>query len=344
MTLLETRPLLRLDVVLDEIRRAIGVTKPELDEARRRRRLLIDALLLEFAGGSGYVNGSVAHGDALNPLNDVDLGVIVPNPDGVFGPGRLGPAELKRRAAARLRRLRGPEFPGLTVEEKEHDGSMRKRSILVRFGDPVTPGQPDFTADVIIAIDNPNGAGLYIPRFDQWDRSDPKQHTALIRAANEDTHAHFARTVRLVKHWNRRNGAPLCSWNIKALALAVITAPGTPFALLTAWFDYAITALTQGETEDPAHVAHRPIKLNRPGTEVVQHLRDARSLILEAAREDALGRPEAARDALARLFNDRDVIPRVPTADLTRERLTGRGPALVADRTATKTSPRSWAP
>lgn len=52
----------------------------------------------------------------------------------------------------------GDEFPNLVVTIKG-----QKRAVLVRFGAPVTPGQTDFTADVIIALVHPSGTGLLIP-------------------------------------------------------------------------------------------------------------------------------------------------------------------------------------
>lgn len=340
MTLTTPRTRSALEDHLNQVRRAIEVDDGELDEARRRRNAIAAVLRAAFPGARIYVNGSIAHGDALTPLTDVDLGVVVPNPMSLYGPGALGPTSLKDRAAAAIRTLRGRQYPNLVVEEKNRDGSPRKRSILVRFGDPVTPGQPDFTTDVIVAIDNPRQAGLYIPKYDQWDRSHPEKHTELVRDANRRTRSRYARTVRLVKHWNRRNGKTLCSWNIKALALDAVDGSGDLFPALTAWFDFAIAELAKGETEDPAHVADHPIGLNAPRTEVLRRLRDGRLLLQEAAAADADGRATSARDALARFFNDTDALPRATDAELRLERVV---PAAATVRSATKPV-RSWAP
>jgi predicted nucleotidyltransferase len=322
------------------VRRAIEVDDDELAEARRRRDAIAAVLRIAFPGARIYVNGSIAHGDALTPLTDVDLGVVVPNPRSLFGPGAWGPSMLKDRAAAAIRTLRGPRYPNLVVEEKNRDGSPRKRSILVRFGDPVTAGQPDFTADVIVAIDNPRQAGLFIPKYDQWDRSHPEKHTELVREANRRTRSRYARTVRLVKHWNRRNGKTLCSWNIKALALDAVDGSGALFPLLTAWFDFALAELSKGETADPAHVANHPIALNAPRSEVLRRLRDGRALLQEAAAHAAAGRDVSARDALARFFKDDNALPRPTETELRLER---SAPAVAASRPSIKPV-RSWAP
>src|SRR5689334_8389551 len=102
--------------VLKDARERIQVDDDELTEARRRRGLLATALRREFGPGSRtYVNGSIAHGDALTPLTDIDLGVVVPNPDAEYGPYANGPTKLQDRAANAIRDALKDEFPGLRV-------------------------------------------------------------------------------------------------------------------------------------------------------------------------------------------------------------------------------------
>jgi predicted nucleotidyltransferase len=293
-----------LDAALEAARKRIEVSKPELAEARSRRDDLGAALRAEFPGAQVYVNGSVAHGDALTPLTDVDVGVIVPDPTGLYGPGKRGPGELKERAAAAIRTRLKDKYGELAVEVVG-----RKRSILVRFRDPVTPGQPDFTADVIVAIDNPTGAGLYIPRYDSWDRSHPQKHTELVLAAIDGTDVTYARLVRLLKHHNRRHGKPLCSWQIKALALQCILSPTPLLTGLLTFFQHAAASLAAGDTPDPAHVA-RPIKTNEPRTQVARRMRDVADRLANAIDLENAGYGLLACDELAKLFNDEDMLPR----------------------------------
>nr|WP_176705403.1 nucleotidyltransferase [Arthrobacter sp.]AXV46178.1 nucleotidyltransferase [Arthrobacter sp.] len=293
-----------LEATLDSARRSIEVASNELAEARKRRDAISAALRKEFPGSRTYVNGSIAHGDALTPLTDVDQGVVIPDPDNIYGPGRFGPTRLEERAAEAIRVALKPDYGDLTVEVKG-----RKRSILIRFRDPVTPGQPDFTADVIVAIDNPGGQGLFIPRYTGWDRSHPEAHTRMVRQAVKDTDVMYARIVRLLKHWNRSNGKPLCSWNIKALALGCITSPVGLVEGLQLWFAYAADQLNDGETEDPARVAPHPIKLNNPRPEVVRQMRRALDTLLYAIKLADQGYEILALDQLADLFNDENMLP-----------------------------------
>jgi hypothetical protein len=303
-TALRSTEVSSLEEVLEEARHRIEVSPAELDEARRRRDAIAGALRAEFPGSRVYVNGSVAHGDALTPLSDVDLGVVVPDPDHAYGPGCKGPSELKQRAADAIRvRLRA-EYGDLRV-----DVVGRKRSILIRFRDPVAPGLPDFTADVIVAIDNLGDRGLFIPRHDGWDRSDPEAHTLMVRQAVEQTDVVYSLVVRLVKHWSRTHEKPLCSWHIKALALGCLVEPTTLILGLQRWFEHAASELANGETADPAGVAPHPIKTIVSRTEAVRMLRDAAARLELAVRLMADGWDVLAIDELAKLFNDAQMLP-----------------------------------
>ncbi|MGF4041779.1 nucleotidyltransferase domain-containing protein [Paenarthrobacter nitroguajacolicus] len=294
-----------LEYSLNAARVRIQVSAEELEEARQRRNAIAVALGAEFAGSRIYVNGSIAHGDALTPLTDVDLGVVVPDPDNKYGPGLKGPDDLKQRAANAIRSGLKDKYGDLAVEVEG-----RKRSILIRFRDPVAKGLPDFTADVIVAVDNPDSLGLYIPRHDTWDRSHPELHTELIRDANESSGIAYARVVRLVKHWNRTHDKPLCSWNIKALALTSVAEPTTMIAGIRAWLEHAVDQLSKGETPDPARVALHPIRTNKPRTEVVRSLRKALESIDLAVSLERDGYPTLALDELAKLFKDEEMLPR----------------------------------
>lgn len=295
-------------------RHRIQVLEEELDEAKDRRDLIAAALRDEFPGSRIYVNGSIAHGDALTPLTDVDLGVVVAEAVDTHGPGKKGPADLKDRATVAIRRELGDKYPKLTVIMEG-----RKRSILVRFGDPVTPGEKDFTADVIVAIDNLAAEGLFIPRFREWDRAHPEEHTRMVHNANDKTEVAYARVVRLLKHWNGLHDMPMCSWNIKALALECLDDPVSQLEGLRLWFAHAIAELSVGETEDPARVAEKPIKLNNDRREVVALLQEAAAALERAIAFEAAGYPVLAWEELALFVNDETMLPRPDTYDVAQE-------------------------
>ncbi|MGC4808724.1 hypothetical protein [Micromonospora sp. DT233] len=279
---------------LEEGRKTLEVTLDELREARRRRGLLGSALLNAFPGARTYINGSVAHGDANTPLTDVDLGVVVDVAG--YGPEAAGPLPLMEQARDAIREHLKDEFDNLTVTVEG-----QKRSVLVRFGAPVTP-ETDFTADVIVALDHP-GTGLWIPNTTiaaGWDRAHPEKHTELVLQANEDTGNVFARTVRLLKHWRAHHGKPLCSWNIKALALGCIADQKRPLLqALQEFFTYAADEMAAGLTEDPAGVAGK-IKLPSGMTRerAAWRLGLARDKVTAAIEHEQAGRHALAQHAL----------------------------------------------
>ncbi|WP_151478235.1 nucleotidyltransferase [Streptomyces albicerus] len=298
--------------LVDEGRRKIQVTDEELDEAKRRRRLLATSARRAFPGSTSYFNGSVAHGDANTPLTDVDLGVVLAEEDAEpYGPGKKSALALMETVRDVIHDDLDEEFPALTIEV-----IGRRRAVLVRFGEPVTDGQPDFTADVMTAIPHPSGRGLYIPNTktaDQWDRADPITHTKMVLKAIKDTKVVFARTVRLLKHWNGTHSKPMCSWNIKALALGCLDEPMPLIDALQVFFTYAAAEIDKGPTPDPAGVAG-PIPLNMPRHEVHKRLCTARDYVDLAIEHEAAGRPLSAQHAL------HQVLPElVPDADATQE-------------------------
>jgi predicted nucleotidyltransferase len=342
-----------IESLIDDARGAIEVTDRELDEARDRRRKIALALRAAFPGSRIYVNGSLAHGDAITPLNDIDVGVVVADVAEDYGPGRRGPRELMERARDAIREYLGEEFPKLTVTIEG-----QRRAVLVRFGDPVTAGQQDFTADVIVTIDNPDGAGLFIPNLlvdgvfvNGWERSDPETHLELVKAAIEDTKVVFARTVRLLKYWSRRHSRPMCSWNIKVLALDCITEPMPLAEALRSFFTYAAKELkqNQGLTPDPAHVAD-PIKLNLATREVITRLRTAEGHITRALEHDAAGRPASAQHELAMLLPD--IVPDADPSEVEAEEAdrltgtarTGTSVGVGAGSALSIPNSRAWAP
>lgn len=335
-----------LNDVLDAARRRVEVEDEELDEARSRRDKLRRVLEKEFANSETYANGSIAHGDALTPLTDVDVGVIVAEAIETHGPGKKGPRDLMDRAADRIRAELKDDYSRLVVTVEG-----QKRAVLVRFGDPVTPGQQDFTADVIVAIDNRDGDGLFIPNQNGWDRSHPVAHTGMVRTANKDkTNYTYAKAVRLLKHWNRSNGKPLCSWNIKALALGCITKPVTMVEGLRIWFDYAYTELGKGETPDPAGVAPEPIHINKSMTmsQVRDKLAKAAQQLERAVTYDSAGYPALAQNELAQMFNDKDMLPPPDELNLLTEshrykQSRPQAPAVATSRPAPP-AVRPWAP
>lgn len=283
--------------LLEDARKEIAVTPEEIEEARRRRELVAAALRREFPGSRIYFNGSLAHGDANDPLADFDIGVVVPNPDGEYGPDGKSSDDLKGRAREAIQTALSDEFPNLRVEVEG-----RKRSVLIRFSEPVTDRAGDFTGDVICAVDH-HDRGLWIPKNDTWDRSHPEEHTRLVRDAIDQTKVVFAHAIRLLKHWNVHHGLPFCPWHLKALALDSITEPLPLIEALEGFFAEGVEELQDGSTPDPAEVGPN-ISPNVTLEEARKKLNQGLNHIRAAREAEDEGRPLRAQAELASLFTD----------------------------------------
>lgn len=304
----------KVQELLDEARAEIAVTDEELTEARDRRDRIKKALEKAFPASTTYDCGSVAHGDANTPLKDVDTGVVVAGAED-YGPGGHGPRPLMNEARDGIREELEGDYPNLrmTVEGQTH-------AVGVSFGDPVDPDENDFTADVIVTVDNMDSAGIYIPDLptDGWEPSHPAEHTHLMKQSNQATGSVLARAVRLLKYWNAHHGSPLCSWNIKVLALKSITKKVPLPQALLAFFEHAAKSLRDGLTDDPAGVSD-PIELNLPLEEVLERVDDGRVLIEEAINAEDEGRPYLAQHKLAELLPE--IVPDADADDLRREEI-----------------------
>ena len=292
----------RLDPLDDWLADRVGqvrATPEELQSVEYRAWAVTRALARIYPGADVYRTGSIAHGDAMRPLNDVDLGVILRNrPD--LGPEESGPRAEMRRCAGRIVQHLKPTFPGI---EADAEG---KRSIVLTFASPGAARGPDFTCDVIIALPGPNG-NLLIPNTDLrggWDENDPMGHVSRIQRVDAESGGSLTRTVRLAKHWRDRHGKPLYSWNIKTLALEVISRETHEFEGLYRFFEHAARAVAEGPTENPGSMAYPPPTVAGDRGQAAWQLLDALER-LEAVRLAALaGQYGRAERGLGRFFRD----------------------------------------
>lgn len=281
-----------LEALLLTIDDRISITSIEYVEAWARLRR-VKAALIEGFQEPVYINGSIEHGDALTPLNDIDLGIIFGEPV-TTQEMRRSPTGLMGHVCEAIEKFANDQYPGISA------GFIgQKRSVVVRFGTGHYSTHQDFTADVIVALDYPEGRGVLVPNLliDGWDRSDPITHSKMIRHANSLTGSALNRVVRIVKQWNRKNGEPLSSWNIKALALSCLTRPTSLTEGLHTFFRYAAKSLASGLTPDPAGIAS-PIGLESPRDQVLACLRQACSMFDRVIMSADSGRLDEARESL----------------------------------------------
>jgi hypothetical protein len=303
------------DRVVEQILRQIAVPQEVLSEAKRRRDLVLRIARGHEASNRTYVSGSIAHGTQNSPLGDADSGVVIDRRPHIFrafgpdaGPGARGPEVFYQSFASFIEpRVRDAGYPALTLD------LTGNRAIKFEFNEPIEfeDGEPvDPYVDLIVALRrDEDDKGLWIPdrRSGWWDPANPERHTWLMtRRDDRALSVHRAHVVRLAKRAVKRDGArnPLgpvmCSWNLSALSLELVTSRRPLATALAAFFTDASTAIAASVTDDPAGVAG-PIKLPRGITQelAARRLADFAEIAWAAVTSRS---PAGASAALANLF------------------------------------------
>ena len=259
------------DTVVDAVRRQVAVPKDVLDAAKRRRDRVRELAQEHEAARATFNSGSVAHGTANAALHDTDGGVVLDRrayraygPDG----GHLRPRPLMESfrdwILPRLRR----DYPDVTCQ-------ITKRALLFEFHETLElehGERTDPSVDLIVALERRNGPGLWIPNTERpgWDPSDPQRHTELFVNTERELRVHRAHIVRLAKVAVKNDGdrKVICSFNIEALALELVTDTGPIAVALASFLLSSAKQIARSLTDDPAHVSG-PIKLPEGVTQVL---------------------------------------------------------------------------
>ncbi len=93
-----------------------------------------------------------------------------------------------------------------------------------RNGQAVTIAFSDFHVDVVPAF-NRKGGGYLIPNtiVKQWISTDPKKHIEKWASENKTHDGDLVPLIKMLKGWNRENGALLTSFHLEALAVQILT-------------------------------------------------------------------------------------------------------------------------
>jgi hypothetical protein len=285
------------DAALEAILGEIAVPVDVLEEAKRRRGVVLQAAMEHEAARAAYVSGSVAHGTENKPLEDADCGVKINRrfeAFRAFGPDAegigKGPEEFVQMFADFvLPRVRKRGYPEATVDLSGN------RAIKVEFNTPVEFdewGEVDPYVDLIIGLTRAAG-GLWIPNRESnwWDPADPELHTELMTERDEKALRVFrARLLRLTKRAVKRDGKVpghvkvMCSWNISALGLELIEETATLAIGLATFLDRAADSIEIALTEDPSPVIEDAIPLPDGVTNAraATRLREMAAIVWEA--------------------------------------------------------------
>src|ERR1700693_3866530 len=160
-----------------------------------------------------------------------------------------------------LERLRR-DYPNATVD------TTGKRALKFHCHAPVDIDElgiaVDPYVDLIIGLARANARGLWIPNRELalgWDIADPEHHLEIMnRRPSRALRVHRAHVIRLAKRAIKRDAAAggvavLCSWNVSALAIELVTDTGLdlPYALAE-FFAGAAKDIARRLTPDPSPV------------------------------------------------------------------------------------------
>jgi hypothetical protein len=286
--------------VLTDVRRQIAVDDDVLSETKDRRNL-VKSHARSFPGALKiFDSGSVAHGTVNKPVSDADCGVVLDRrvypelgPDGED----VSPNDVVWGMAVHVLAGVLEEYPEATFE-------VCKRAILFEFAEPVADEQ-DPSVDLIVALTRADGDGRWIPNTEaeDWDASDPEEHTRLLNGPDIATRVHRARVIRLAKAAVKQDTTPVVSsFNLEALALEHVDSDNTIAESLRDLLLDGADALDKGLTDDPAGVSD-PIKLPDGvlRSTAIARLRELGSAISRAIEADNL---EEAEEALSDAYPD----------------------------------------
>jgi hypothetical protein len=196
--------------------------------------------------------GALAQGTQIDPLNDFDGVVEVPELAPEWGGNPLTAMQMVRQWI-----------------EPYIDGkfTISSHAIKIEFPDS------EFTADIVIGWKRKNG--LLIPHCPDdeahtWIATDPETHKEQVLARNKEFGgALFTREIRILKWLNRKwkmqdalDRKPLSSFHITAIALHVLT-DAAGHDQLTPHFLEQAAYLVRKQLPDPAGVGE-PIEANDP--------------------------------------------------------------------------------
>ncbi len=289
---------LTLDI-LNDVRAQIATDDEVLSAARARRDLVAEAAMTLPGALRRFSSGSVAHGTVNDPVTDADGGIALDRrsfpmlgPDGDGDGPAEGVNELCKLVGERVRE----EYPEARV-------TTSKRGLKVTFNAPINGQDP--SVDLIVALTRKDADGLWIPNLetDDWDASDPEEHTKLFTAGTRKLRALRARVTRLAKAWNKQWSKPaLSSFNLEALAWEYVDDEDVSLdEALAGFFAYARDEVEAGDTEDPAGVSE-PIRLLESRETAVKRLSAAAEQLERALAND--DDEEIVRDALSSVFHD----------------------------------------
>lgn len=184
-----------------------------------------------------FLSGSYGRKVQAVKLNDIDIIVVLDDPDGAF----------KADAKATLLQVQDA-VRGCDLVRRVNPPSVRSVKAFLH--------DYEFHIDIVPALRPASGDGLYLTRnlpdegFNDWTLEYPEQQRDACRQKNKDTNGLYLPATRVVRAWNQRypTSKPLRSYHAEVLLYHGIGNTNTLQDATLAFFDHAYDTLAPGRT------------------------------------------------------------------------------------------------
>lgn len=187
-----------------------------------------------------FLSGSYSRRVQVVRLKDVDVLVVLDDPDGTFASSAEAALEAIREAAKRSDLVRRTKLGVRAVKLFLHEH--------------------DFTVDLVAARQPDSGDGLLLARhlpdegYDDWQLLNPEGQKQAAIDKNGECDGIYVPAVRIVKFWNKGQGdpSPLRSYHAEAILWHALDGPVDYAEAIIRFFDEAYERLASGAlTPDP---------------------------------------------------------------------------------------------
>lgn len=185
-----------------------------------------------------FLSGSYSRKVQVLALNDVDVIVVLEDPDGKYADSAGAALEDIRTAAKESDLVRRTRLGVRAVKLFLHDY--------------------EFTMDLVAAREPDSGGGLWLARhlpdegYDDWQRLNPEGQRQAAIDKNDECDGVYIPGVRIVKFWNQGEGKPLRSYHGEAILWHALDGPVQYPEMMVRFFDEAYDRLaSSARTPDP---------------------------------------------------------------------------------------------
>jgi hypothetical protein len=181
----------------------LEITELQQSTVSGRQQAVRDSVARSFSVIDSFLTGSYRRHTMIGPLQNADIDIFIVLDSSYYTPdGHAALLDQVRRSLL----VTYPTTPRIS-----------------RNGQAVTITFNDFVVDVVPAFRRTAG-GFLIPSSAErrWIETDPTVHVTFMSAANRAHRGNLVPLIKMVKAWNRANGAPLSSFYLELMIEKVL--------------------------------------------------------------------------------------------------------------------------